>query len=71
MVTVTNLLVILDYVDSLWRLGRLGSQGWIVFGLWIREGCGRQCDCTMFLGCLLPSAGAFNLYVQAKYLKKF
>ena len=61
MVTLTNLLVILDYVDSLWRLGRLGSQGWIVLGLRVLGGYGRQCDPIMFVECLLPSAGALNL----------
>ena len=61
MVTLTNLLVILDYLSNLWRLGRLGSQGWIVLGLRVMRGYGRQCDSTMFVECLLPSAGSLNL----------
>ena len=61
MVTLTNLLVILDYLSNLWRLGRLGSQGWIVLGLGVLGGYGRQCDPTMFVECLLPSAGSLNL----------
>ena len=55
MVTLTNLLVILDYLSNLWRLGRLGSQGWIVVELKDLGGCGRQCVPMMFLECLLPS----------------
>lgn len=62
MVTLTNLLVILDYVGNLWRLGRLGSQGWIVWGSGSGR-YGRQCDPMMFVECLLPSAGALNLQV--------
>ena len=32
----------------------LGAHGWIVVGLRILGGCGRQCDPTMFLESLCP-----------------
>ena len=48
-------------VSHLWRLGRLGSQGWIFLGFRILGGNGRQCDPMMFLECLLPPEGALNL----------
>ena len=48
-------------VSHLWRLGRLGSQGWLVVGLRDPGGCGRQRAPMMFLECLLPSAGALSL----------
>ena len=47
--------------SPLWRLGRLGFQGWIVVGLSILGGCCSLCDPTMFLECLLPYAGALSL----------
>ena len=48
-------------VSHLWRLGRLGSEGWIVVGLRVLRGCDRQCDPMMFLECRLPLEGALNL----------
>ena len=45
-------------VSHLWRLGRLGSEGWTVVGLRVLGGCDRQCDPMMFRECLLPSAAA-------------
>ena len=36
-----------------WKLGRLGSQGWIVVGLRDLGGCGRWCAPMMFLEYIL------------------
>ena len=40
-------------LSYLWRLGRLGSQGWIVVGLRDLGRCGRWCASTMFLEYIL------------------
>ena len=56
--------------SHLWRLDRLGSQGWIVVGLSVLGGCCRQSDPTMFLECLLPSTRALNLYHTEPWIQE-
>ena len=56
--------------SHLWRLDRLGSQGWIVVGLSVLGGCCRQSNPTMFLECLLPSTRALNLYHTEPWIQE-
>ena len=52
------------YISGDWA--GLGPKVGLLGGLRDLGGCGRQHAPMMFLECLLPSAGALNLYIQVK-----